>query len=152
MGRWVTLGAGVLFAVVLALGVWLGRDAQRGSDARGVIELRVESACALVGAGCSATADGLAVELVLGPVIEPLKPFAVTLRSSAAATAATVRFDMVGMDMGHNEFRLRSTGAGIWESTVMLPVCATGRRDWVATLRMETAEAVYRAEFPFETR
>lgn len=155
MERWLTATAVVGFMVLLALGYWLGTGTgtKRSEAITPLTEMRVPSECSLVGAGCVATAeDATTLRFQLGPVIEPLKPFAVSLQTRAVVRAATVRFDMVGMDMGHNEFRLKPQADGAWGATVLLPVCATGRRDWVATLRVETNAATYSAVFPFETR
>ena len=39
---------------------------------------------------------------------------------------------MKGMDMGWNRYRLNKDAAGYWNAEVTLPVCVSGRSDWVA--------------------
>lgn len=69
------------------------------------------------------------------------------------AQAVTLRFDMVGMDMGVNQYRLQVIDKGVWQAQVMLPVCVTGRRDWFATVRVTVpGDEAVEAKFPFETQ
>lgn len=56
-------------------------------------------------------------------------------------------FQMQGMDMGPNRYRLLWNG-GVWHADVMLPACVQGRRDWV--LRLEVGKKIY--EMPFVSR
>lgn len=56
-------------------------------------------------------------------------------------------FQMQGMDMGLNRYRLLWNGTG-WHADVMLPACIRGRHDWV--LRLEAGGKVY--EVPFVSR
>ncbi|WP_312264893.1 hypothetical protein, partial [Rivihabitans pingtungensis] len=43
-------------------------------------------------------------------------------------------FAMAGMDMGSARFPLRQVGDGRWQADIMLPVCVTGRQDWLMLL------------------
>ena len=45
-----------------------------------------------------------------------------------------VEFAMAGMDMGSARFPLRDQGHGRWQADIMLPVCVTGRQDWLLLL------------------
>ncbi len=44
---------------------------------------------------------------------------------------------MVGMDMGFNRYDLRPAGNGVFASKVTLPVCVSGRRDWILYLDLD---------------
>jgi hypothetical protein len=54
---------------------------------------------------------------------------------------------MVGMDMGVNRFHLRRKADQRWQGKVILPLCTTGRSDWIATVEIET-EPPYSVQFP----
>ena len=44
---------------------------------------------------------------------------------------------MAGMDTGFNLYDLRPDSAGVLRARVTLPVCVTGRRDWILTLTID---------------
>ncbi len=55
---------------------------------------------------------------------------------------------MVGMDMGFNRYDLRPTADGAWAAKVTLPVCVSGRRDWILYLDLDGS----RYAIPFSTQ
>lgn len=57
-------------------------------------------------------------------------------------------FQMVGMDMGFNRYDLQSAGEGLFVSRVTLPVCISGRHDWILYLALDDA----RYAIPFTTQ
>jgi len=77
----------------------------------------------------------------------------VTVRLHPSSTFAVrqvlVQFTMKGMDMGLNRYRLVSDGAGRWTGKAMLPVCTTGRTDWLATVMLNGPAGERRAQFAF---
>lgn len=91
--------------------------------------------CGSLYAGCSIHLDGgeVFVKSMQPPVA--LQPF--DLRVSAPwARDAQARFRMRGMDMGPNHYRLIKEG-DVWKARVVLPICASGRRDWVLSLNLD---------------
>jgi len=44
---------------------------------------------------------------------------------------ASVDLKMKAMDMGKNHFAFIKSGAHSWTAEVVIPVCTTGRRDWL---------------------
>lgn len=60
------------------------------------------------------------------------------------STQPYASFQMQGMDMGPNRYRLLRE-SGKWHAQVMLPACVQGRRDWI--LALEIGDKVY--EVPF---
>jgi hypothetical protein len=52
-----------------------------------------------------------------------------------------VAFSMPGMEMGENRARLAATGAGRWEGKAVLVRCPSGKRGWVAQVRLGGADA-----------
>lgn len=93
---------------------------------------------------CRFEVVGKPVELRFSAPPSGLHPFTLQLYAPAAR-AVYASFIMRGMDMGFNRYRLLSGGAGNWQAQVLLPVCVTGRRDWVLTLTIDGASV----EIPF---
>ena len=76
---------------------------------------------------------------------EPKMMQAFDLEVAAPADAVLhASFQMQGMEMGMNRYRLLRDG-GKWHAGVMLPACVQGRSDWV--LRLEVDGKSY--EIPF---
>lgn len=46
-------------------------------------------------------------------------------------------FAMRDMAMGNNRYRLLHVGGNLWQASVVLPVCVTGRHDWLLTLDID---------------
>ena len=79
--------------------------------------------------GCSG--DGLAVRLSQAPKV--MQPFRLEV-SAPEADAVEATFNMAGMDMGFNRYRLVRQDDRIWDAEVTLPVCVRGRKDWLLLL------------------
>ncbi len=146
------LAASVLIGVLVAVGYWFGGRLDATDGATAPIALAIGSGdCRVYPEGCSAV--GPEVELQLRFLDRPnaMTPAAIELHSSVPLSSATVDFEMAGMDMGLNRYRLEAGDRETYRAKVMLPVCVSGRRDWIARVQVVTEGRVYRAEFPFET-
>jgi hypothetical protein len=64
------------------------------------------------------------------------------------ATKISAEFHMVGMDMGFNRYDLRPAGNGTFAARITLPVCVSGRRDWVLYVEVDGQ----RYALPFSSR
>lgn len=109
----------------LAAYVWLDRNGEPPPA--------VHLACADPAAGCAGPGQvivGLAGEL------KPLQPFQVWVKAPDAG-AVEASFAMVGMNMGFNLYTLRRDADGVFRARVTLPVCVSGRRDWVMTVSID---------------
>ena len=92
--------------------------------------------CAALTQGCALDQGKLFVKTDRAPA--PLKPFSLTvLAPSAQAVYAEVQ--MQGMEMGLNRYRLIPQANGEWRATITLPVCVTGRRDWLMLIEVDDA-------------
>lgn len=119
-----------LLIIVLAAGVlWRGGGDDTTADASTLT-------CADLVAGCATRLDGREVRVGLDGAVKPLRPFRVWVKA-AGAREVRARFTMEGMDMGFNLYTLRADGAGIFRGQVTLPVCVTGRRDWIMSLEID---------------
>jgi len=56
---------------------------------------------------------------------------------------------MRGMNMGSNLYRLQPDSEG-YAGRAVLPICTSGRSDWIAEVRIETPHKRYVAPFGFE--
>lgn len=113
--------------------------------------LLVPERCEFNGEVCTMLLPGeISLSVEIKGDVQPLSSFEVVL-SSDQLLNASVRFEMVGMDMGVNRYRLRKNRAGEnWQASVMLPVCTADRSDWVAyfDVGLKNGES-YRLEYTF---
>ena len=124
-----------LVAIALA-GYWLKRPA----DAMAV-------ACADPLAGCSFSHRGAAASVRFSARPTALEAFELNVHA-AGVSRISAEFQMVGMDMGFNRYDLRPTADGAWAAKVTLPVCVSGRRDWILYLDLDGS----RYAIPFSTQ
>lgn len=96
----------------------------------------VALACPELQAGCTGRLDGREVTLGIRGELKALTPFEVWLQAPGA-DSVQASFTMEGMDMGFNLYTLRADAAGVYRARITLPVCVSGRRDWVMTLHID---------------
>jgi len=101
--------------------------------------------------GCTASHEAFSVRVVMGEPRQALKPFPVQLRveGEQSVDSVTVAFSMKGMEMGQNRYRLIGDGSSSWLANVTLPVCVSGRSDWVAEFELLAQGRRFRASIPF---
>jgi len=92
--------------------------------------------CGDLQSGCAAELAGKPVTVRIEGELKPLQAFVVHV-SAPKAAKVQARFTMEGMDMGFNLYTLRADKAGEFQANVTLPVCVTGRRDWVMDLSVD---------------
>jgi hypothetical protein len=104
--------------------------------------------------GCTAMAEGLTVQVRFDTPARALKPFPISLKidSDNTVEAVLASFSMRDMDMGLNRYRLGRDANGDWHGTVTLPICVSGRSDWIAAFEMTAAQRRYRLQIPFVLR
>ena len=93
-------------------------------------------ACADPLAGCVFSHHGSKVKVVFTTQPAPLKTFQLNVHAPGAARIQA-EFQMNGMQMGFNRYDLRPVEAGVFSSSVTLPVCVSGRRDWTMFLEID---------------
>ncbi len=126
----------VVLAAIAVAGYWLNRPAQSHAVA-----------CVDPLAGCSFSHHGTRTTVTFSAHPKPLEAFELRVNAPHAAQVHA-EFQMNGMEMGFNRYDLRPAGNGIFVSSVTLPVCVSGRRDW--TLYLEIDGVHY--ALPFSTR
>jgi hypothetical protein len=125
--RWL---APALVILLIAGVVTLGRFTQ--PEERVAVAIQ----CPDPGTGCSANLDGRRVELGIVGELKVLSPFEVWLKAPGT-DKVQASFTMQGMDMGFNLYTLHPDATGVFRARVTLPVCVSGRRDWVMTLHID---------------
>lgn len=87
-------------------------------------------------------------QLELDRPVRPLSLFKARLKSEHPVDSAVLYLEMKDMDMGINRFKLVPQSEGNWETDVMIPVCSTGRRDWLVSLVVQEEGRTRRVVFP----
>lgn len=126
----------VALVAIAAAGYWLKRPA----DATTV-------RCPDPVAGCTFGHGDATARLRFSVRPTALETFELSVHA-VGADQATAEFQMVGMDMGFNRYDLQAAGDDLFVSRVTLPVCISGRHDWILYLALDDA----RYAIPFTTR
>jgi len=121
------------------------------STALPVSVLDTQAGCELQQGACRATDGEVSLQASFDAPARALQPFPVSVRvnSNVPVDTVMVTFLMQGMDMGLNRYRLESDAGGGWRGSVTLPVCVSGRSDWIAAFELVTASRSYQAQIPF---
>lgn len=119
----------LLLLGLVGLVVWQGHAPRDGSEVHAVN-------CPDVRKGCRVGLERGTVTVSMVGELKPLQAFQVRVEAPHAGKVEA-RFSMEGMDMGFNLYTLRTDEAGVFEARVTLPVCVTGRRDWIMELSLD---------------
>lgn len=116
--------------------------------------LPLDTTCSLSAGPCAVDLPGGgSLEFTLGPRPTPLlKPLTLDIRI-AGSNARAVEVDFTGVDvpMAFNRADLTSTETGRYAGQAALPLCAAGRMEWRATVRLEDAGRQIYIPFRFTT-
>lgn len=97
--------------------------------------------------GCRVPFRGKNLEVGFSSAPSPLAPFELKV-AAPSARQVHAELAMLGMEMDANRYRLVKGNDGVWRGKVILPVCASGRRDWMLTLDLDGS----RIQIPFATK
>lgn len=111
--------------ILLIAGVVVLNHVYRHRDAPAVVVK-----CPDLRAGCRAMLGDREVAVGIEGELRLLAPFEVWVRA-VGFDKLQASFAMEGMDMGFNLYTLRPDGKGAYRVRVTLPMCVTGRRDWL---------------------
>lgn len=121
---------------------------------RGPIVLALDESCSIGSKICAMPLpDGGRIELELGPrPVRLLSPLKLEIRVSGSnARPLEVDFTGVNTPMAFNRAYLLPNEPGVYGAQTGLPVCATGRMVWQATVLLESGAHQILAPFRFET-
>jgi hypothetical protein len=96
----------------------------------------VEVNCPDLAHGCEVNLNGRELSLGVHGELKVLQPFEVWVKAPGAK-AIQASFAMKDMDMGFNLYTLRTDPKGVFRTRVTLPVCVSGRRDWIMILDID---------------
>ncbi len=140
----------LVLGLTIGTGRWLGGRFGTDAEPPETTRLPLTAACDPTAEGCTAAAGAARLHFALSPDAGPMAPFEVHVRvEGVAAEAVDVAFEMPGMDMGLNRYRLHRQAPGTWRTKATLPVCGSGRLDWRARVTARAAGKRYEAAFPF---
>jgi len=117
-------------------------------------ELGTASGCDAAIESCQIVSGPISISLALGPDVKPLVSFPIELTIEGGGgypQAVVADFQMQGMDMGMNRYRMQSSTQTVWRGKATLPICTASRMDWLAVIEFTLNGQPYRAVFPFHT-
>lgn len=97
--------------------------------------------------GCAFAYRGKPAHLRFSGHPVSMRPFALEVQAPGAVQVHA-EAHMVGMDMGFNRYVLRPLRPGVFVAQLRLPVCVSGRHDWMLYLEIEQD----RYTLPFQSR
>lgn len=117
-----------------------------------VVTLIGDPACNAALRRCNAMFDNVLVGLQAKAPVRVLRPFDVTINVAGLASEqidqVRAEFIMKGMQMGQSRYAFRRLDNGLWSAAVTLPVCTSGRSDWIAMVYVYAGRTLYEAHMP----
>jgi hypothetical protein len=92
--------------------------------------------CADLRAGCRTLLGDRQVSVGIVGELKLLKAFEVWVRVEGVEKIQA-SFTMTGMDMGFNLYTLRPDGQGAYRAKITLPMCISGRHDWLLHIDLD---------------
>lgn len=99
---------------------------------------------------CVVNVAGSEMTISMSDKIYYLKPFYVSIREtppSANIIMINVNFNMTNMNMGVNRSKL-TLNDDVWAGKALLPICVTGRADWISEVEIQTNNSKTIFSFP----
>ena len=145
--QWASRGQPVLWACVLCLLV----SCEQPPDSSLAVSRLVLSQPCDIRQGCRAEGASLVAIVTFEAEPRALQPFPIRIQlgGEQRVDAVTAAFSMQGMDMGLNRYRLIPDSSDGWSADVTLPICASGRTDWLAQFELAVAGQRVQFEVPF---
>ena len=109
---------------------------------------------------CSLVTSEFKFDVSLDENIYYLKPFYISITTETQADknveSVKVDFKMKNMNMGVNHFVLKKIQSDknkeVWKAKALLPICVTGRADWVSEFEVMTKNNKYLISLPVEIK
>ena len=137
-----------VLAVLLAL-VFLWRHEQRSPEQKPLTKI----SCQPTKENCVAKTEAGQLQWSVEKSIQYLKPFLNKIQLSNAQQndvhQISIEFVMQGMQMAANRSVLKKQSSGIWQAQSVLPMCVSGRKDWLAIVSVETDQGIWQTGFQF---
>ncbi|MDH5516699.1 MAG: hypothetical protein OEY36_02625 [Gammaproteobacteria bacterium] len=96
------------------------------------------SACRLTTEDCPLQYDTAAYTVSISDDVKALRPFFISITDPAQKiTKAVLNLKMREMDMGQNRYTFSRVSADSWRAKVIIPVCTSGKRNWLIELSVD---------------
>ena len=109
--------------------------------------------CTIESKECVVELNGSKVNILFDENIFYLKPFNVFITNqnleNLKLESIQIDFKMNNMNMGVNRFLLKNDkNKSTWEGKALLPICVTGRADWISEIELITKNNKYLISLP----
>ena len=150
MQRQSTLFLIISILLIIAINLWLYSLQTNVDPAKNVIAIDVHN-CQPNRQDCVFKYRDYTFQLTMDHDISPLKPFRVQIHTDAKhIQEIIVSFEMKNMDMGLNQFHLVRQSNEIWEANAIIPICTTGRSDWLFRVEIELGNEILHTNYEIE--
>ncbi|MDH3831614.1 MAG: hypothetical protein OEU48_08080 [Gammaproteobacteria bacterium] len=124
---------GVISVLLLAGLLLLACSRQPEPEQLPVSQLVAAADCDVL-TGCRVSDVDAFIDVLFETKPRALQPFPVAIQTEGMqdVKAVTVSFSMRAMAMGLNRYALTHAAEGSWQGEVTLPICVSGRTDWIA--------------------
>ena len=116
-----------------------------------ILELHLP--CNIATDGCTVGNDNVQLSIKFDQNFGALKPFTLQLQldqnTPLKVDEINLIFSMNGMNMGLNKYRLIQKNDALWVATVTLPICTSGRSDWIADFEIQSINQKWKVQLPF---
>ena len=117
-----------------------------------VIKIQANN-CNIESKECVVELNGSKVNILFDENIYYLKPFYVSVTNqnlkNLKLESIQIDFKMNNMNMGVNRFLLKNDkNKSIWKGKALLPICVTGRADWISEIELTTKTKKYLISLP----
>lgn len=159
------VGLAVLFLISALIFVYIfivstNMFKENSLDEKSITKVTLKN-CDIQKAACLFSAENIILEISMDKDIYYLKPFNLSVKrlfnnssskDNSNIESIAVDFKMKNMNMGVNRFQLKKVKLKnddyAWKGKALLPICVTGRADWVSELDILTTDSHYRLIFP----
>jgi hypothetical protein len=94
--------------------------------------------------GCTFKIDQQSFTVKSDQAINTSKPVHLTL--IGPAKSIRLSWQMLGMDMGRNYYKMLSDDQQQWRAETMLPICSQQRLDWLLTFDIDQAQVLIQTQ------
>lgn len=147
------------FLLIIVAGIILSVKWHHKNNEQTIIKLPFEN-CYAQNKICTLIIDELKIEISFSKNIYYLKHFDVSVSTESKTDidveSIHIDFKMKNMNMGVNRFILTKISSENkrqnWKGRALLPVCVTGRADWVSELEIMTKQNKYILTLPLNVK
>lgn len=133
--------------IVLLILILLGNYFLNKNTDNAVVE---HTGCQLAVDSCEIVIADSHFEVRIEGEVKALQPFVFrVVDGNHVIEQAVVSFRMKAMAMGVNQYRLLKSEAG-WVADIVIPICTTGRRDWLVELEISLNKSTKKVLFDIE--